>query len=427
MNKTKSLFVAIAMVLVLVTVSLLAGCSDVASSSHEHDLSKVAPKAATCTKAGNREYYVCNDCDETFADKEGRMKLSAEKYVIPAKGHNVLKHGEKSATCSSTGVKEYFECRGCGTLFKDAAGVFQISEPTSIQMLSHLLSKVEAKPAVGFVAGWKEHYACANCDNIYNDALGFEQTSRDAIRIAPVLTDFEYKIAFTPAANLDSSKSGANHISAAYTTMDGMPATQFTFKPGATIGMEAYAWIHQTISSTMDNGQNLRIPSFSGVERKLELIVKNDGSQSISFRYYAENDGDKGGIELTIAAGETKTFKFSVNPGGSTGCNYGLKLLSNVSEETKVTMYGYFYCEDEVDSISFHKQPSKTTFKVGEKFSTDGLVVKAHGDKYDEVVIANYLTDVEEDYVFTADDVGKRTITVAYGEYTTTYEITISQ
>ena len=41
--------------------------------------------------------------------------------------------------------------------------------------------------------------------------------------------------------------------------------------------------------------------------------------------------------------------------------------------------------------------------------------------------IANYLTDVEEGYVFTADDIGTKTVTVAYGEYIVSYDITISQ
>ena len=428
MNKTKRIFVAMAMALITLMIAMLAGCSGQSGSSHVHDLTKVAPKAATCLEAGNREYYVCSGCDGTFADEEGVMPLSADKYVISAKGHNVAKHGEKKATCSSEGTKEHYECRNCGTLFRDAEGMFQINEPTKAPMLSHELTKVAAQAAVGFVPGWQEHYTCANCDSIYKDAFGLEETTREAIKIAPVLTDFEYKIAFTPAANIESinGTGGADYISASYTTMDGMPATQFTFKANSTAGKEVEAWIHSVVNQTMANGQNLRVPTFSNKAREMELVVKNDGNQSISFRYYAENYGDKGGVDVTVAAGETKTFKFSVNPGNSIGCNYALKLLSDVSEETKVTMYGYLYCEGEVNGVSLHKQASKTTFKVGDKFSTDGLVVKANGTNYDEVVIANYMTDITEGYVFTAEDVGTKTVTVAYGEYTTSYEITIT-
>lgn len=432
MNKTKRIFVAIAAVLVVLMSISLASCSDktkTGGSSHTHELTRVAPKAATCTENGNREYYACSGCDETFADEECIMKLAAEKYVISAKGHNVAKHGEKQATCSSEGTKEHYECRNCGTLFRDAEGMFQINEPAKAPMLSHSLTKVDSKDAVGFVPGWQEHYTCSNCDSIYKDALGLEETTLAAIQIAPVLTDFEYKIAFTPAANIESinGTGGADYISAAYTTADGLPATQYTFKAGATSGKEVEAWIHSVVSQTMANGQNLRVPTFSGTAREMELIVKNEGNQSISFRYYAENYGDKGGVDITVAAGETKAFTFIVNPGNSIGCNYALKLLSDVTEETKVTMYGYFYCEGEVDSISFYSQPTKKTFKVGEAFTTDGLVVKANGTNYDEVVIANYMTSIEEGYEFTAQDIGKQTVIVAYGEYTVTYEITVTE
>ena len=253
MNKTKRIFVAMAMVLITLMITMLAGCSG-QGSSHVHDLTKVAPKAATCLESGNREYYVCSGCDGTFADGEGVMPLSAEKYVIPAKGHNVAKHGEKKATCSSEGTKEHYECRSCGTLFRDAEGMFQIDEPTKAPVLSHELTKVAAQAAVGFVPGWQEHYTCANCDSIYKDAFGLEETTREAIKIAPVLTDFEYKIAFTPAANIESinGTGGADYISASYTTMDGMPATQFTFKANSTAKLLQFSQRAKNLSIAAD-------------------------------------------------------------------------------------------------------------------------------------------------------------------------------
>ena len=37
------------------------------------------------------------------------------------------------------------------------------------------------------------------------------------------------------------------------------------------------------------------------------------------------------------------------------------------------------------------------------------------------------MTDLEQGYVFTAEDIGTKTVTVAYGEYTVSYEIEVSQ
>lgn len=432
MNKTKRIFVALIMALVTVASTMFAGCSVGTNGQnpfHTHSLTKVTPKAATCLEDGNREYYTCSGCGGAFADAEGTVALSTNQYVIPAKGHQVLKHGEKKATCNSVGSKEHYECRWCNTLFKDADGMFQIEEAEKLPVLSHSLTKVPRKEAVGFTPGWEEHYVCNNCDTLYKDAAGLIETTMEELKIAPALTDFEYKIAFTPAANVESinGTGGAEYISAGYTTADnGLPATQYTIKAGAKANMEVEAWIHSVVSQTMANGQNLRVPTFNGVARKMEMIVKNDGAQDVSFRYYAENYGDKGGVDVTIAAGETKTVTFEVKPGGSIGCNYAFKLLSDVSEETKITMYGYFYCEGEVDSISLYRDADKKNFKVGDSFTLDGLVVKAKGASYDEVIIANYMTDLEEGYVFTAEDIGTKTVTVAYGEYTTSYQITIT-
>ena len=239
---------------------------------------------------------------------------------------------------------------------------------------------------------------------------------------------FDYKIAFTPAINIESinGTNGEAYISAAYTTADdGMPATLYTIREGATDGMEVEAWIHNVVEETMANGQNLRIPTYNDTTRTLELIVTNGGTQEISFRYYAENVGDKGGVDITLLAGETKTVTFSVNPGSSIGCNYVFKLLSDVTEETNVTIHGYFHCKGDLESISAYQEAAKKVFKVGENFSSDGLVVKADGLNYDEVVIANYAVSLEEGYVFKTEDIGEKVITVSFGKYTFTYTVTV--
>ena len=423
MNNTKRIFVVATLVMMIIILASLVGCTSDQGVSHVHELEKVEAKAATCLKNGNREYYVCVVCDETFADANGVMPLAAEKYVIPKKGHKIAIHNEKSATCTTSGVKEYYECRNCHVLFNDADGMFMISEAPKLPTINHEIVKVEGKAAVGFVAGWVEHFKCIHCDALYKDANGLITTNMNELKIAPSIGNFEYKIAFTFGAIIDSNP----YISTQYVEgVNGLPATEFTFAAGATSGTQAYAWIHSQVSGAMSNGCNLRIPTFSNQARELEMNFTNNGTEAISFRYFAENNGDKGGIELTVEPGETKTVKFTVNPGSSIGCNYALKLLGDLSSEVKLVVNGYFHCEGEVDSVSVYKNASKTSFKVGEKFSTAGLVLKANGDKYDEVVIVNYLTSIENGYVFTADDIGVHTVTVAYGEYTITYEVTVT-
>ncbi len=240
---------------------------------------------------------------------------------------------------------------------------------------------------------------------------------------------FQYKIAFMPAKNLESINGtvGADYISAEYAEgLYGMPATKFTLSAGAAAGMEVEAWINQEIDNAKNEGLNLRIPTFSGSERYLELIVTNNGGDEISFYYYAENYGDKGGVNITVAPGETKTVNFKVNPGSSPGCNYAFKLLSDVSVETSLTIQGYFYCREELDGIEIFREAEVKSFAVGELFDAEGLVIKALGENYDDVVISNFTTSLDG-YIFTAADVGAKTVTVQFDSFAVTYDIEVVQ
>ena len=238
---------------------------------------------------------------------------------------------------------------------------------------------------------------------------------------------FSYSIAFTPAANIVSinNSGGADYIFAEYTTDSfGLPATRFTIKSGAKANMEVEAWINQVVHQTMADGVNLRIPTFGGEKRYLSLTVTNIGGDDISFEYYAENNGNCGGVTITVEAGQTKTVDFDVTPGGSIGCNYAIKLLSDVSEDTELLINGFFHCRDELSGIEEYSSTNKTTFKVGESFSSMGLVVKALGENYDEVVISNYKTDLDG-YCFTEEDVGVKQVRVNFADFSFVYNIEI--
>ena len=239
-------------------------------------------------------------------------------------------------------------------------------------------------------------------------------------------------VAFAPAENIESinGTNGAEFISADYVDVGGRtPSTRFTVMGGATAGMEVEAWIHTELENALANGVNLRIPTLLDERRYIQLIVTNEGGQEISFRYYAENYGDKGGIDVTIAPGETKTVVFTVNPGKSLGCNYALKLLSDVQETTSFTLRGFFGSKEEITGLSLFSEADKTTFSVGESFSSNGLVVKPLCSEelealYSEVVISNYTTNYDG-YTFTSEDVGVCTVTVSFGRLTLTYDINV--
>lgn len=83
-----------------------------------HELNKVNGNPATCTEAGNIEYYVCSVCQGKFADSNGTQ--SVENIVIPALGHSVPADGEYTVkpTCTTPG-KATYKCSKCNTELKD--------------------------------------------------------------------------------------------------------------------------------------------------------------------------------------------------------------------------------------------------------------------------------------------------------------------
>ena len=81
---------------------------------HTHDLKKVDAKPATCTEAGNKEYWECKTCGNFYWDADGKNEITNKDEVIIEAGH---KYGdliaEVSATCGKDGVKAHYECSVC--------------------------------------------------------------------------------------------------------------------------------------------------------------------------------------------------------------------------------------------------------------------------------------------------------------------------
>lgn len=81
----------------------------------DHTLTQIAAKAATCTEAGNIEYYECSVCDGKFADSTSMHPV--DNIVIPALGHTISEDVtyEQKPTCTKAGIATY-NCGRCGAL-----------------------------------------------------------------------------------------------------------------------------------------------------------------------------------------------------------------------------------------------------------------------------------------------------------------------
>ncbi len=169
------------------------------AEEHVHTMKNVPAKAATCTEAGNYEYWKCRGCGKVFSDKDGNTETSLEDVTIAATGHSLTPVEAKAATCTEAGNKAYWKCSECDALFGDAEGKTETSlEEVTIAATGHSLTPVEAKAKTTTAAENYAHSQCSERPALFSDAEGKTETSLEEVTIAATghsLTPVEAKAA----------------------------------------------------------------------------------------------------------------------------------------------------------------------------------------------------------------------------------------
>ena len=86
-------------------------------------------KDATCTAQGKLAYYTCETCGKYFEDEAGTREITnLDEYgIIAVISHSLTRTEAKPATCTEDGNTEYWTCKTCGKIFSDAAGKTEIT------------------------------------------------------------------------------------------------------------------------------------------------------------------------------------------------------------------------------------------------------------------------------------------------------------
>ena len=139
-------------------------------------------KAATCTSEGNIKYYTCNVCHKFFVEDGDRIDLKDPKQVsendvkTPKKDHKLTPIAAKPATCTEAGNIEYYECSVCKGKFKDEKGENPVNDVV-IPALGHSVpadGEYTVKPTC--TTAGKATYKCSKCnttlENVEIPALG---------------------------------------------------------------------------------------------------------------------------------------------------------------------------------------------------------------------------------------------------------------
>ncbi|MBR2546782.1 MAG: hypothetical protein IKF07_01120, partial [Eubacterium sp.] len=126
-----------------IAYSMTTAILEPAPPQHEHKLTKVTAKAATCTEAGFEEYWICSECKNMYSDEKAENQI--EKPVeIPALGHDFTKLKESAEPGFGTEGYKLYECaHKCGETKKETTPSLKAQAEEAIKAVSDAAAAVK--------------------------------------------------------------------------------------------------------------------------------------------------------------------------------------------------------------------------------------------------------------------------------------------
>ena len=166
------------LVTLLAVIFMLTGCGSTQGTStpqtnHEHTLIKLSSREATCLKEGRKAYWHCDGCGKYYLDAKAEQEVTLKETVIEKLPHTTTKTSGTEPTCVSTGRKDYYKCSDCNKMFLDEACTTEVeNDELNLPTKAHELKHVEKVPAKGKENGVKEHWNCLGCGGFFADESG---------------------------------------------------------------------------------------------------------------------------------------------------------------------------------------------------------------------------------------------------------------
>ena len=143
--------------------------------THVHKLNHVEAELATCTEAGNIEYWHCADCDKYFSDADATQEIKKADTVIDANGHTEEVVSGKDATCTEPGLTDGKKCSTCGQV---------LEAQQEISPTGHQHTEIRgAKEATCTEDGYTGDTYCTDCNEKIADGTAIDATGHQHTEI----------------------------------------------------------------------------------------------------------------------------------------------------------------------------------------------------------------------------------------------------
>ena len=335
----------------------------------------------------------------TFAGKTTTYEISINNHIhMPMFVATTI-----PVLCKTNGVAEHYKCE-CGAYFADEEGTVKIPYPEVISC--------HTAPSGAILPG--QSVICTACGNSF------------------MPEDMSDWVLLNLTTNMVSIGSNIKNGKAEQTVVNGLPGTKFYIGAGtvgATPDSSFYLKMHVNDPGRQTVIPNLGANAGEGEVRRIVLYYENYSNVDITMNLQNDQGGSFGYCPVTIPANGTAVVEFTIKHKGGSNWFY---FYVDCSPEVDVSfgVYGYISVNaSETNDITINHPATKTTYKVGETFSSEGMILNttiSSGNSQKLYIATGYATDFDGK-LFTAEDVGRHRVTVFFAGKITTYEINVTE
>ncbi len=144
--------------------------SDTILPAAGHTLTHVDAAEPTTNSNGNIEYWCCSACGKYFSDETAEHELSEDETIRFGHVHTGVYVEAQEATCTEAGNSEYWYCEECGEMFADA-DLTEFIDPV-IPATGHSWDEGAVTVEATCIAEGEMTYTCTKCDATYTEPIG---------------------------------------------------------------------------------------------------------------------------------------------------------------------------------------------------------------------------------------------------------------